>query len=1341
MDHPQPSTVRSVCSYCGVGCGLTVEIAVDDAGRRRAVRCAGDREHPANGGRACTKGITSSDVLAASGRLTGALRRLDREDRLQPCPTDEGIAAAAAGLRRILDEHGPEAIALYVSGQLSIEAQYLATKLAKGFLRTPNLEANSRLCMASAATGYKQSLGADGPPGSYDDLDHADVIVVIGSNMADCHPILFLRVLDRVAQGARLVVVDVRRTPTADKADLFLQVAPGTDLVLLNGLLHLLAAGGHVDEAFVAEHTDGWEQMAPLLAEYPPDVVAAITGVAESDLRRAAGWIGAADNWVTCWSMGVNQSVQGTWNTNAICNLHLATGAIGRRGSGPLSLTGQPNAMGGREMGYMGLGLPGQRSALVDADRRFVEERWGVPAGTIPTVAVDGTVELFRRMAAGDVKACWIICTNPIASVANRSTVIQGLEAAELVVTQDVFADTETNAYADVVLPATMWSEHDAVMVNSERSMALAPKAVDGPEGAMADWQLIAAVATAMGFAEAFAYDSAEDVFEEIRRFTNPATGYDIRGIDYDRLRQGPVQWPCPPGGAARNPIRYRNDGVSQPLLVRADGSRPALAFPTASGRAVFWPRRHGGEVEQPDAARPFVFNTGRVAHQWHTMTKTGKVDRLNRLAPSPFVEVNPLDAERLGVAGGDPVEVTSRRGRAVLPAVVTDRVQVGACFAPIHWNDRHGEYASVNAVTDDAVDPASFQPGFKIAAVQLSRVAGATAAVRDAVTAPVRAPQLDAKQRAYLDGLVAGARAPGAAPGLPTLPPGAPFSAAETDWVEGWLAGVLSRAAAGSPATTHRSVHVLWASQTGNAEAVAERVGERLTAAGIRAVRRSMDAPHLDALQPGTDVLVVTSTYGSGEAPDNGIAFWEAVRGPSAPQLDDVRFAVLALGDSSYAAFCGHGRRLDERLRALGGEQLLPRVDCEPDHDAGVARWLEQIVDTLREPPADRDVRIGGSGGRPFRAATRHDVPTRATPALARISGNRVLSGAGSTREVREITLDTSGTELVYETGDSLGVWPTNCPDLVGEWLDVMGAGHDHHVAVDGVGDVALGAALRDHLEIARVTPGLLRFLADAGELDAPPLDDDAITAWAWGRQAVDVARAAGVDASGQEWVDALSRLQPRQYSISSSPLESPHRVRLTVSVVRYATGERPRKGVCSTFLADAPADGLVPVFVQRARHFRPPADPGAPAVMIGPGTGIAPFMGFLAERRARRDSGANWLLFGAPSRSTDHYYERELEAFRAASVLQRLDLAFSRDERTKVYVQDRLREHGAELWAWLQDGAHVYVCGDRRRMAGDVDRVLHEVVARHGAMSTDAAVAYVKELAAQRRYARDVY
>ncbi|MBO0922721.1 bifunctional nitrate reductase/sulfite reductase flavoprotein subunit alpha [Cellulomonas sp. zg-ZUI222] len=1424
--------VATVCTYCGVGCGIVLD--VDEHGAVR--RASGDRSHPSNAGRLCTKGSTSATVLTAGGRLTSALVRTERGAAPVPADVDRAIDEVARRLREILDRDGPDAIALYVSGQMSIEAQYLANKLAKGYLRTSRIESNSRLCMASAGTGYKLSLGADGPPGSYDDLDHADVFLLVGANMADCHPVLFLRLLDRVKAGARLIVVDPRRTATADRADLFLQVRPGTDIALLNGLLHLLVEEGAVDEEFVAEHTEGWEAMPPLLADYPPDVVEGLTGVPAADLRAAAALIAGATSWVSCWTMGLNQSTHGTWSTNALVNLHLATGAIGRRGSGPFSLTGQPNAMGGREMGYMGPGLPGQRSVLDPDDRAFCEDLWGVPRGTIRADgAGTGTIDMFRRMAEGEIRACWVICTNPVASVGNRRTVIEGLERAELVVTQDVFADTETNAYADVVLPAAMWSEADGVMVNSERTMTLARRALSAPGGALPDWQLIARVATAMGF-DGFAHASSEEVFAELRRSSNPRTGYDLRGVTYERLRRGPVQWPAAPDGPARNPLRYLNDGVHQPRHVRQDGTAPRLVFPTPSGRAVFHARPHVDPAELPDDDHPFLLITGRVAHQWHTLTKTGRVPALNRLNPGPFVEVHPDDAARLALADGASVEVASRRGRAVLPVVVTDRVRPGTSFAPFHWNDLFGEYLSVNAVTNDAVDPLSFQPELKACAVALTPVAtpapapdgtgadeadrtvgaaagaapalpvtGDTAAVAAARAfavalglPEVAAPVLDAGEQRYLAGFIAGLGH--GAPGVPVLPPGAPVAGEHALWVDGVLAGLFSRSGgtdpdgAGAPA---RELVVLWASQTGTAEELAGEVAARLTAATGRRARVVAMDDVLAAPPRRADLVLVTSTTGDGDAPDNGAALWEVLADPGAPSFEAARFAVLALGDPSYDRFCGHGRRLDGRLAELGAQRLVPHLEREPGDDACVDPWVDALAAALRgddgAPPAPVDATTGdaaavadgvvapgdagavpggtvpGTGSlpaagqgvsRPGARTARVVEPdatgargtgeraTRARPGRGRLAVNRRLGVAGSGKEVRQVVLDVgdSPVPVTYRAGDALAVHPVNAAALVAEWLAATGLDGAAEVRVDGRAR-ALGDALRTDLELTRPATGLLRFVADRStgeDLGAllRPGRGDALRQWLWGRQVVDVVAAAQVRASAQDWADALPRLQPRQYSISSSPLVDPHRIALTVGVVRYtAPGGAARAGACSGYLADADAAADVTVHVQPSPHFHLPEDGSVPVVMVGPGTGVAPFLGFLAERRARRDTGDSWLFFGERREATDFWYREELDALRSEGVLTRLDTAFSRDQRTTVYVQDRMHERGARLWSWLERGAHVYVCGDAARMAADVDRTLREVVAAHGGMSPAGAAAYVTAMTRARRYVRDVY
>jgi sulfite reductase (NADPH) flavoprotein alpha-component len=816
------------------------------------------------------------------------------------------------------------------------------------------------------------------------------------------------------------------------------------------------------------------------------------------------------------------------------------------------------------------------------------------------------------------------------------------------------------------VLPATLWAESDAVMVNSERGVTLLQQSIPPAGQARPDWQLICQVAAQMGFGEHFDYPSGEEIFDEIRRFWNPKTGYDLRGVSYERLRQTPLQWPCPPDDNDRHPIRYLNDGVSQELFVDDNGNTPRLAFPTPSGRAVFHPRPHMDARELPDDDFPLLLNTGRLQHQWHTMTKTGKVDKLNKLDSGPFVEIHPVDAVALDIVGRQPVELTSRRGRAVLPAVVSDRVRPGNCFVPFHWNDEHGEYLTINALTNDAVDPDSLQPEFKVCAISLRPVKSVDPAV-----------------------------------------------------------AACSGELAEQPATD--GPLVLWASQTGNAEEFAARLAGTLD--GSQLV--NMDDMPLAQLRAASQVFVITSTFGDGGPPDNGAGFWDRLHAADAPALTGVRYAVLGLGDRSYDNFCGHAKAIDGRLAALGATRILDRAECEAYDDQPMNRWAEQVTALVG--------RISTMG----RPAKTVEPFTRAKPLLAPLSRNVVLTAATSRKEVRQLGFDISEYDVSYAVGDSLGVYATNDPATVDAWLAATGLRGDTSIEVDG-NEQSLRDALIVSYDICRVTPNLLRFVAesciDKAARKALTAPKDTLAKWLVDRNGLDIVQQFAVRAEPEQWQEVLVRLTPRNYSISSSPLVSPHEVQLTVSVVRYrgANGGQ-RGGVCSTFLADRAA--AAPVFLQRSPHFSPPEEGDTPMIMIGPGTGIAPFRGFLQERRALGHTGRNWLFFGDRHRSENFYYRDDFEDMARDGFLNRLDLAFSRDQADRVYVQHKMLDYGADVWRWLDDGAHFYVCGDANRMAKDVDTALTAIIAKHGGMSHEKAHHYKRELVAEKRYVRDVY
>jgi len=688
----------TLCPYCGVGCGLVASTA-----RGRLLEVSGDKGYPANSGRTCRKPLELPHAVHARDRMTAPLVRARRDVGFTATDWETAMPEVGGRLGSIIAEHGPEAVAFYISGQLLTEDYYAVNKLAKGFIGTPHLDSNSRLCMSSAVSGYRGAFGADGPPPAYADLDVADTFLLLGTNTAACHPIVWARIRDRQADGAFVICADPRKTATAREADLHLPVRPGTDLALLNALLHVAAREELLDRAFMEQSTEGWADALAESRRWPPARAEGVCGVAAADIERAARRFAEAGGAMALWSMGANQSAVGTLKNRALINLCLATGQIGRPGAGPLSLTGQPNAMGGRETGGLAGLLPGYRFTDVAEDRRAMEGHWDLAPGSIPSSPGLPATDLFDAVRAGRIKAIWISATNPVVSMPDAGAARAALEAAELVVVCDAHHPTETSALADVVLPAAAWPEKEGTMTNSERRVGLVRKALDPPGQALADWRIFSLLARELGHGAAFAWGDAAEVYDEFVAST-AGRPCDVSGLSHERLRRGSVQWPAP-----------ATDGHGGTERLYTD-----LRFPSGRARMVATP--HSGPAEQTDERWPLTLTTGRLADQWHTMSRTGKSPTLTRSAGEPAAEMHPEDARTAGIGEGELARLVSRRGQVAARAQFDDTVPRGVVFASFHWGALHAPAGSgaVNHVTVAAVDPTSHQPELKACAIRL---------------------------------------------------------------------------------------------------------------------------------------------------------------------------------------------------------------------------------------------------------------------------------------------------------------------------------------------------------------------------------------------------------------------------------------------------------------------------------------------------------------------------------------------------------------------------------------------------------------------------------------------
>ena len=636
----RPDTwVKTTCGYCSVGCGIL--LGVRDG---KAVAVQGDPDHPVNRGRLCPKGLTEHHTIGAPGRLTHPTIEG------QPATWDAAFEHMAGTFTRLLEEHGPESVAVLSTGQLVTEEFYALGKLTRLGLKLAHYDGNTTLCMASAASGYKLAFGSDGPPGCYDDFEDADLVVLFGANVADNHPLIAPRFMG--PDRPDLIVVDPRVTKTAMIADQHLPVRPRTDITLINGILHILFAEELVDRAYLAEHTEGAKELEAHVAAYDPERVAAECGLPIEDLYTAARAIGTAERCLIAWTMGINHSVQGTESVALLCSLAAATGNIGRPGAAPFSITGQCNAMGTREAGFTA-SMPGYRAYDDPAARAELAELWGMSPDDLPTERGRAYPDIINGVMNGKIKALWIIGTNPLVSFPNREVLEHAFRRLDLLVVQDGF-ETPTTAIADVVLPAAIWGEKEGTFTNSERRVSRVRAGVPPPGEARPDFDIFLGLAEHLGLRDRLfpGWVAPVDAFEEWRR-VSAGRLCDYSGITYDRIDEaGGVQWPCPA------------DDPTVPL-----GGSPRLyadgVFPNPTGK-VRLHRVDRQELRDPPRPEfPLLLNTGRTVEHWHTRTKTARVPLLERLAPEAWVEINEVDASALGLRSGDHVRVSSSRARS----------------------------------------------------------------------------------------------------------------------------------------------------------------------------------------------------------------------------------------------------------------------------------------------------------------------------------------------------------------------------------------------------------------------------------------------------------------------------------------------------------------------------------------------------------------------------------------------------------------------------------------------------------------------------------------------------